>query len=130
MVLDVNSFDVLASASYPTFDLANYSRDWEKNSTDPLTPLVNRALTGTYAPGSTFKMVTAIREHWRRALSLPTPKYGTWAATPTTPALLPSAGTTASTASITGSSTSARLSRYHATTFSTTWDGGLASTCW
>lgn len=61
VVLDVNSFDVLASASYPTFDLANYSRDWEKNSTDPLTPLVNRALTGTYAPGSTFKMVTAIR---------------------------------------------------------------------
>ena len=60
VVLDVNSFDVLASASYPTFDLANYSRDWEKNSTDPLTPLVNRALTGTYAPGSTFKMVTAI----------------------------------------------------------------------
>lgn len=50
VVLDVNSFDVLASASYPTFDLANYSRDWEKNSTDPLTPLVNRALTGTYAP--------------------------------------------------------------------------------
>lgn len=60
VVLDVNSADVLASASYPTFNLSNYSADYQKNIENPLKPLFNRALQGTYAPGSTFKMVTAV----------------------------------------------------------------------
>jgi len=60
VVLDVNNSDVLASASYPTFDLDTYSADYKTNSTDPLKPLFNRALQGLYPPGSTFKMVTAI----------------------------------------------------------------------
>lgn len=49
-----------ASASYPTFSLATYGQDIAQNSSNPLKPLTNRALTGTYPPGSTFKMVTAI----------------------------------------------------------------------
>lgn len=60
VVLDVNNGDVLASASYPTFSLAAYGQDIAKNGSDPLRPLFNRALLGTYPPGSTFKMVTAI----------------------------------------------------------------------
>ena len=60
VVLDVDSADVLASASYPTFDLSTYGADIQKNSENPLRPLFNRALQGTYAPGSTFKMVTAV----------------------------------------------------------------------
>ena len=60
VVLDVNNGDVLASASYPTFNLATYGQDIAKNGVDPLRPLYNRALMGTYPPGSTFKMVTAI----------------------------------------------------------------------
>jgi penicillin-binding protein 2 len=60
VVLDVDSGDVLASASYPTFDLANYSRDYNENAADPLRPFLNRALMGLYPPGSTFKMITAI----------------------------------------------------------------------
>lgn len=60
VVLDVNNGDVLASASYPTFSLATYGQDIAKNGVDPLRPLYNRALMGTYPPGSTFKMVTAI----------------------------------------------------------------------
>ncbi len=60
VVLDVDKAEVLASASYPTFDLANYSRDFTENAANPLHPLSNRALQGTYAPGSTFKMVTAV----------------------------------------------------------------------
>ena len=60
VVLDVNNGDVLASASYPTFSLATYGQDIAQNSSNPLKPLTNRALTGTYPPGSTFKMVTAI----------------------------------------------------------------------
>lgn len=60
VVLDVNSAEVLASASYPTFNLSNYSTDYQNNVENPLKPLFNRALQGTYAPGSTFKMVTAV----------------------------------------------------------------------
>ena len=60
VVLDVDSGDVLASASYPTYSLANFSQDWAENSSNPLNPLVNRALNGLYPPGSTFKMITAI----------------------------------------------------------------------
>ncbi len=59
VVMDVNTGRVLASASYPTFDLSRYSEDYKTLSTDPLSPLFNRALMAEYAPGSTFKMVTA-----------------------------------------------------------------------
>ena len=60
VVLDVNSSDVLASASYPTYNPATYGADYNENLENPLNPLFNRALQGVYAPGSTFKMVTAI----------------------------------------------------------------------
>lgn len=60
VVMDVHSGDVLAMASYPTFRLDDYSADYNQNLADPLKPLYNRATLGTYAPGSTFKMVTAI----------------------------------------------------------------------
>ena len=60
VVLDVNSSDILAAASYPTYDLSTYGADYAENAADPLKPLYNRALQGLYAPGSTFKMVTAL----------------------------------------------------------------------
>ena len=60
VVLDVNDGSVLASASYPTYSLANYSQEYSENASDPLNPFLNRATMGTYAPGSTFKMVTAV----------------------------------------------------------------------
>ena len=60
VVLDVKSADVLAAASYPTFDLANYSADYAQNAENPLKPFLNRAFQGAYPPGSTFKMVTAV----------------------------------------------------------------------
>ena len=60
MVLDVNSGDVLASASYPTYDLSTFLQNYTELANDPLNPLFNRATQGIYPPGSTFKMVTAI----------------------------------------------------------------------
>ena len=60
VILDVDTSEVLACASYPTFDPAKYNSNFNAYAADPLEPLYNRALQGTFAPGSTFKMVTAI----------------------------------------------------------------------
>ena len=51
---------VLALASYPTYDLSTYTQDYNDLLSDPAKPLLNRATQGIYAPGSTFKMVTAV----------------------------------------------------------------------
>lgn len=50
---------VLACASYPSYDLSTYNRDYNALAADPLKPFFNRALQGLYAPGSTFKMAVA-----------------------------------------------------------------------
>ena len=60
VILDVKNADVLASASYPTFNPATFKQDYKELEKDPLKPMMNRALQGLYAPGSTFKPVTAI----------------------------------------------------------------------
>ncbi len=59
-MLDVRDGSVLALASYPSFDPATFSDQYDALQSDPLRPLFNRALQGLYAPGSTFKMVTAV----------------------------------------------------------------------
>lgn len=60
VVLDVNTAEVLSCASYPTYSLTDFQEDYDAISTDPLSPMLNRALNGLYPPGSTFKMVTGI----------------------------------------------------------------------
>lgn len=60
VVMDVKNGGVLALASYPTFDLSQYAKQYAALSQDEKKPLFNRATLGTYAPGSTFKMVTAV----------------------------------------------------------------------
>ncbi len=57
VVMDPDNGAILASASYPTFDLTAY--DYTALSSDPMLPLYNRALMGTYAPGSVFKVGVA-----------------------------------------------------------------------
>lgn len=59
-VIDVNDGGVLALASYPTFDLSLYSKNFNEYASDSLKPLFNRATNGTYIPGSTLKPLTAI----------------------------------------------------------------------
>lgn len=60
VLIDVKDGGVLAAGSYPTFQLATYGEDYGENALDPQQPLFNRALMGTYAPGSTFKMLVGI----------------------------------------------------------------------
>lgn len=50
---------VLACASYPTYDLSTYNKEYNTLAADPQKPFFNRALQGLYAPGSTFKMAVA-----------------------------------------------------------------------
>ena len=60
VALDAKTGEVLVCASYPTYDLANLFEKYDEISQQPYGPLLNRALKGTYAPGSTFKIVTTI----------------------------------------------------------------------
>lgn len=60
VVQDVNSGAVLAAASYPTFDLADYYDKYEQLITNRRRPLWSRFALGTYAPGSTFKPMMAV----------------------------------------------------------------------
>ena len=55
VAMNPNTFEVLAIASYPTYDLTSYNADYNLLAKDPAQPLLNRALNGTYAPGSTLK---------------------------------------------------------------------------
>lgn len=60
VMMDVKTGEPLAIASWPTFDLATLMDNYAEIAADEGKPLFNRALSGTYAPGSTFKPVTAI----------------------------------------------------------------------
>ncbi len=59
-VVQVGTGDVLALASYPTYDLATFRKNYTELSSDPSSPLLNRATMGLYPPGSTLKPLTAI----------------------------------------------------------------------
>lgn len=55
VALDPKTGEVLAAATYPSYDLQSYRREYSNLAADPLNPLFNRALGGLYNPGSTFK---------------------------------------------------------------------------
>lgn len=65
VVTNVKTGEILAMASYPDYEpeLFFYGISNEKYNeyiNNPLKPLNNRTISSAYAPGSTFKMVTAI----------------------------------------------------------------------
>lgn len=62
VVIDVKTGQVLACASYPTYDITLLStKDGYKQIEEAdFAPMYNRALLGTYAPGSSYKPVTLI----------------------------------------------------------------------
>jgi penicillin-binding protein A len=59
VVLDPSSGAVLAIASVPSFDPGNHDAEFPALVNDARSPLLNRATSGLYPPGSTFKIFTA-----------------------------------------------------------------------
>ncbi len=65
VVIDVTNGDIMALGSAPAFDPNKFVRgisvaDYGSLTDNIYRPLANKAVQGTYPPGSTFKMVTAL----------------------------------------------------------------------
>lgn len=60
VVLDVKTGDVLSMASYPTYDMSRFNEDYQSLVENTAQPMWNRAVSGLYSPGSTFKPLSAI----------------------------------------------------------------------
>ena len=65
VVMNVNTGEVLAMASYPDYNPADFvggisTENWNNYTNNEAKPLVNKAVQNSYSPGSTFKMITAI----------------------------------------------------------------------
>lgn len=65
VILDVHTGDVLAAGSTPAFDPNKFVRgisnpDWNALLANKFRPLPSKSVQGSYPPGSTFKMVTAL----------------------------------------------------------------------
>ncbi len=64
-VMDVKTGEILALVSYPSFDPHLFEdgileSQWRELLNDPYHPLTNKATSGLYAPGSSFKMIVAL----------------------------------------------------------------------
>ena len=62
VVIDVNNGDLLAIESSPNFDPNLFTKsisqkEWDKLIKNPMSPLVNKSISGEYSPGSTFKLI-------------------------------------------------------------------------
>lgn len=65
VVLNVNSGEILALVSTPSFDPNLFTNGisykyWNELLNNERTPLINKAVSGQYSPGSTFKIVVAL----------------------------------------------------------------------
>ena len=65
VVMDIHTGEIFALASHPSFDPNLFTtgisaENWATLRDDPYGPLNNKAVTGQYAPGSTFKMMVAM----------------------------------------------------------------------
>ena len=59
MAIDPKTGEILALATYPSFDANNIGQTLPELSQDADAPLVNRATQSLYPPGSTFKVITS-----------------------------------------------------------------------
>ena len=64
VAMDPRDGSILAMVSLPSFDPNLFNsgiarKEWEKLQKNPLNPLSNRAISGQYPPGSTYKLIVA-----------------------------------------------------------------------
>lgn len=59
VVTDVKTGAILAAATSPTYKISDYLDNYSAVANGENSPLLNRATSGLYRPGSTFKTVTA-----------------------------------------------------------------------
>jgi penicillin-binding protein 2 len=64
VALDPETGEILAMTSTPAYDPNQFTTgiepaEWARLANDPETPLMNRVIQGSYAPGSTFKVIAA-----------------------------------------------------------------------
>jgi len=74
VVMDVLTGEILVMASVPGFDPNAFNRgltqeEWNGLLSDPRAPMTNKAISGQYSPGSTFKMVVALAALENAAIS-------------------------------------------------------------
>lgn len=60
IAMDPTTGEVLAMVSMPDFNINNLSENWINVSENSESPLINRGTQGLYAPGSVYKIVTAL----------------------------------------------------------------------
>lgn len=60
IVMEASTGKILSLVSKPTFDPNRVAENWQSLNEDKDSALLNRAMQGKYAPGSTFKLVTAL----------------------------------------------------------------------
>lgn len=60
VVIKVDSGEILAMVSKPSYNPNELDKKWKSYNNDKQRPLLNRAVSGLYPPGSTFKTVTGI----------------------------------------------------------------------
>lgn len=65
VVLDIETGEVLAMASYPTYDINSFVngityKAWNEIANNEVRPMYNRAISGTYSPASTYKMLVGL----------------------------------------------------------------------
>ena len=65
VVMDAHNGDILAMASTPGFDPNAFNQgltneEWRALSANPKAPLTNKAVSGQFSPGSTFKMMVLL----------------------------------------------------------------------
>jgi peptidoglycan glycosyltransferase len=80
VLLNVQTGEVLAMASAPTFDPARLDETWDQLREDPAAPLVNRATQGLYQPGAALETVVLAEALGREMAYLTDP---VWVLTPT-----------------------------------------------
>ena len=75
VAVDPNTGEILAIASYPTYDITTFSENYNDLLNNESLPLLNRATGAVYAPGSTFKVAVALAGLQEGAISTSSTAY-------------------------------------------------------